>query len=77
MYGLQSCFSLFLFFLLVPIFVGVLAPKVDITGGPKHIVAARHALAARIAEWRTTNNPNGEPEEPEYTLKVRFVLLVC
>eukprot|EP00752_Nemacystus_decipiens_P004730 g4311.t3 len=44
--------------------------RVDITGGPKQIVAARHALAERIAEWRTTNNPNGEPEEPEYTLKI-------
>ncbi|CAN0493829.1 unnamed protein product, partial [Ectocarpus sp. 12 AP-2014] len=44
--------------------------RVDITGGPKQIVAARHALQDRVAEWRTSNNPNGEPEEPEYTLKV-------
>lgn len=36
-------------------------------------MAARHALAERVAEWRATNNPNGEPEEPEYTLKVRVM----
>ncbi len=44
--------------------------RVDITGGPKQIVAARHALAEKVAEWRTTNNPSGEPEEAEYSLKI-------
>lgn len=43
----------------------------DITGGPRQIVAARHALQERVAEWKATNNPNGEPEEQEYSLKVR------
>lgn len=45
--------------------------QVDITGGPKQIVAARHALAARVGEWKATNNPSNIAEEIEYSLKVR------
>lgn len=45
--------------------------KVDITGGPKQIVAARHAIQDKVAEWKTSNNPNGDPEETEYSLKVK------
>lgn len=44
--------------------------KVDITGPPKSIVAARHALAARVAEWKQTNNYSDAPEHAEYSLKV-------
>ncbi|CAM9439059.1 unnamed protein product, partial [Hapterophycus canaliculatus] len=44
--------------------------RVDITGGPKQIVAARHAIQDRVAEWKTSNNPNGDPEETEYSLKI-------
>lgn len=42
----------------------------DITGAPKSIVAARHALAARVAEWKQTSNYSDAPEAREYSLKV-------
>ncbi|CAM9132947.1 unnamed protein product [Sphacelaria rigidula] len=45
--------------------------RVDITGPPKAIVAARHALEARVQEWKTTNaSQNGGVEVPEVSLKV-------
>lgn len=45
--------------------------QVDITGPPKAIVAARHALEARVQEWKTTNaSQNGGVEVPEVSLKV-------
>lgn len=44
--------------------------QVDITGTPKQIVCARHALAARVAEWKLTSNPNNEVQELEFALKV-------
>lgn len=43
----------------------------DITGGPKAIVAARHALAARVSEWKATNaSQNGGVSISEVSLKV-------
>lgn len=44
--------------------------QVDITGGPRQIVSARHALAARVAEWKEVNKPSEAPEDKEYSLKV-------
>lgn len=42
----------------------------DITGTPRQIVAARHALADRVEEWKAESNPTNAPEEMEYALKV-------
>lgn len=43
----------------------------DITGGPKAIVAARHALTARVEEWKSTNaSQNGGVVVQEVSLKV-------
>lgn len=45
--------------------------QVDITGPPKAIVAARHALESRVQEWKATNaSQNGGVEVPEVSLKV-------
>ncbi|CAM9510341.1 unnamed protein product [Ascophyllum nodosum] len=44
--------------------------RVDITGTPRQVVAARHALADRVAEWRAESNPSNAPEDMEYALKI-------
>lgn len=38
-------------------------------------MAARHALADRVEEWKATSNHSTNPEDVEYSLKVRSVML--